>query len=229
MEAYLTRLDSIIDTNYPNYRWESTYAGGKDICGYFPLYEKHLPQKVDNFLEIGIAMGISIKMFRDFYEGAGTFHAMNMHWGNAGVISKSELSKHGFICHEGDQSDLEFLKTIDTQFDVITDDGSHRSDHQVITFQRMFNHNLKPGGVYIIEDLHCCLDPYWWGDVGDFNNTMLNLLLGYSKTKTVSINNIFSTRHPVKTFETDEFFEPYDIENVYLYNPSIAFIYKKWS
>lgn len=217
-------LDEIIDKNYPNYRWETMYAGGKDICGYFPLYEKHLPKTVENFLEIGIAMGISIKMFRDYYQ-EGNFHALNNNWGNAGVIPKGVLESQGIICHDGQQEDLEFLSKIDTQFDVIIDDGSHRSDHQITTFQYLFNNNLKPGGLYVVEDLHCCLDSYWWGDVTKFEDTLLSLLLGYSKTKTEPLGNIFATSHPQKSAKTDGFFtEP--IDKVYLYNPSIAFIYK---
>jgi len=224
-EIHGVTFDEIIDLKYPNYRWENLYAGGKDICGYFPLYEKYLPKIVDNFLEIGIAMGISIKMFRDYY-GAGNFHALNNNWGAQGVISKGVLESQGIICHDGDQADLEFLSKIDTQFDVIIDDGSHRSDHQITTFQYLFNNNLKPGGLYVVEDLHCCLDSYWWGSVSKFEDTLLSLLLGYSKTTLGKLENCFATAHPTNLKTTDGFFtEP--IDKVFLYNPSIAFIFKK--
>jgi hypothetical protein len=225
----MTKFDEIIDRTYPAYRREPNYAGGKDICGYFPLYEKHLPERVDNFLEIGIAMGISIKMFRDYYKGMGEFHALNMDWGNAGVISKRALQEWGVTCHEGNQADVDFLKTIKTQFDVIIDDGSHRSDHQITTFRQMFEHNLKPGGLYIVEDLHCCLESYWWGEVGGFEGTLLYLLLGYDKTVTRDINNIFAKEHPKPEHDTTGYFWELGlpIKKVYLYNPSIAFIFKQ--
>lgn len=218
-------FDEIITANYPNYRWEPMYAGGKDICGYFPLYEKHLPKTVDNFLEIGIAMGISIKMFRDYY-GMGNFHAINNHWGNAGVISKAVLEQQGIICYDGQQEDIEFLKTIDTQFDVIIDDGSHRSDHQQITLEHLFNHNLKLGGLYVVEDLHCCLDSYWWGELKHFEQTLLFRLLNLPQTETVNIENIFAILHPEPRHQMQT---TLPIERVFLYNPSIAFIYKKWN
>lgn len=200
------------------------YAGGKDICGYFPLYERHLPKTVENFLEIGIAMGISIKMFRDYYEGKGTFHALNNFWGNAGVIPMSELTKLGFVCYDGQQEDVKFLSTIDMQFDVIIDDGSHRSDHQTITFNHLFTHNLKSGGLYVIEDLHCCFDPYWWGDVTRFEDTMLYRLINFDKVINYPIENVFAKQWPARK-EVVTFEEPINV--VYLYNPSIAFIYKK--
>ena len=39
------------------------------------------------------------------------------------------------------------------EFDVIIDDGSHRPMHQQISLVSLYPH-LKPGGQYIIEDLH---------------------------------------------------------------------------
>lgn len=41
----------------------------------------------------------------------------------------------------------------DEMFDVIIDDGSHKSDDIIKTFELCFNF-VKPGGLYIIEDLH---------------------------------------------------------------------------
>lgn len=37
-------------------------------------------------------------------------------------------------------------------FDVIIDDGSHRSDHMIATFRALFP-KLRAGGIYFIEDL----------------------------------------------------------------------------
>jgi FMN phosphatase YigB (HAD superfamily) len=54
----------------------------------------------------------------------------------------------------GDQSsenDLSQLK--DKNYDMIVDDGYHASKHQQITFKTLWE-NVKPGGYFIIEDLH---------------------------------------------------------------------------
>ncbi len=232
-------LNQIIDTNYPRYRNDGVYAGGKDGCGYFPIYEKHLPKSVEDFMEIGVAMGISIWMFRDYYEGKGNFHAMNYQFDrdtNKGVIPMKDLQRTGIICHDGRHEDLDFLSTIKTQFDVIVEDGSHRSDHQAIAFKHLFNNNVKPGGVYIIEDLHCCQGEYWWGDCQGFDNTMLHFLRLWPNVINLDLLLHTPNENPnPKPFKGNQFFTVDDynhlvnsIDKIYLYNPSIAFIYKKW-
>lgn len=45
------------------------------------------------------------------------------------------------------------IATTGSNLDLIIDDGSHLMHHQQITFGYLFRH-LRPGGYYIIEDLH---------------------------------------------------------------------------
>ncbi len=67
--------------------------------------------------------------------------------------------------YTGDQSDAKFLQRMKAdlghkQFDIIVDDGSHVPWHQLLTFEIMFETWLKPGGLYIIEDVETS---YWDG------------------------------------------------------------------
>jgi tetratricopeptide (TPR) repeat protein len=59
--------------------------------------------------------------------------------------------------YQGDQGNRNDLKRLvrdfPNGFDIIIDDGSHASHHQQISLAALFKH-LKPGGVYVIEDLH---------------------------------------------------------------------------
>lgn len=60
--------------------------------------------------------------------------------------------------YTGDQSDARFLQMMKADlghepFDIIVDDGSHVPWHQLFTFEIMFETWLKPGGLYIIEDI----------------------------------------------------------------------------
>lgn len=62
-------------------------------------------------------------------------------------------------------------------FDVFIDDGSHTSRDIVLAFCNYFRH-VKPGGVYIVEDLHCSYRPEWGGgiDRGDTSMEFLKVL-----------------------------------------------------
>jgi hypothetical protein len=53
----------------------------------------------------------------------------------------------------GDQSNENDLSKLTKKYDIIIDDGYHASKHQQITFKTLWS-NIKPGGYFIIEDLH---------------------------------------------------------------------------
>lgn len=122
-------------------------------------YEKHLPKEAENVLEIGCLYGGFSRVLKTIYPNARIELVDLFHPDYTWTVKEAEL--HGFIPHQGSQDDLEFLSTIKTQFDVIVEDGSHHSDDQIITFKYLFENNLKPGGLYVLEDLHCCTEEYW--------------------------------------------------------------------
>jgi hypothetical protein len=51
-------------------------------------------------------------------------------------------------------------------FDIILDDGSHKSSDIIKSFARYFPH-LQDGGIYIAEDLHCSYWQDWEGGLYD--------------------------------------------------------------
>jgi hypothetical protein len=59
----------------------------------------------------------------------------------------------------GDQSNQTFLETDflakadGKPFDVIVDDGGHHYEHQVTSYKVLFDKALKPGGLYLMEDI----------------------------------------------------------------------------
>ena len=71
-------------------------------------------------------------------------------------LVKKSLPADRFKLFVGDQSNLSDLqKVVDSckeGYDIIIDDGSHAAAHQQISLDFLFKH-LKPGGVYVIEDL----------------------------------------------------------------------------
>lgn len=54
---------------------------------------------------------------------------------------------------QGNREDLRLFASECGPFDLIIDDGSHASHHQQITLGILFPH-LRPGGLYVIEDMH---------------------------------------------------------------------------
>jgi hypothetical protein len=95
------------------------------------------------------------------------------------------------VVDQGDPDRLrEFVaETGVERFDVIIDDGSHRPDHQQVSFSVLFPH-LAPGGLYFIEDL---------ADNG----------LGDGRVDRYSADHVVNTRRLLRAFsEGGEFPEP---------------------
>ena len=67
----------------------------------------------------------------------------------------SHLASERFRFVQGDcgsENDLERLACLVPKHDIVIDDASHASYHQQLVFRYLFP-RLKPGGMYIIEDL----------------------------------------------------------------------------
>jgi len=184
-------------------------------------YQKHLPETCDDFLEIGVLLLGSTKMYRDFYEGKARIHALDLYHPKY-TATEEQAKAEGFITYKGSQLDLELLATL-PELNVISEDGSHHSDAQIITWKYLFLNKLKSGGLYVLEDVHCCYNPYWWVTVNSFENTFIGV-----------IQKMLAGGDMVSQFFTQEESDLYmsliDKVNVYQDgsgNDSIVFISKK--
>ena len=73
-----------------------------------------------------------------------------------------KFERDGVEIFIGSQDDQKLIKDITNKcnkFDVILDDGSHINELTLKSFNLLWGH-LKPGGLYIIEDLHCSYEPH---------------------------------------------------------------------
>lgn len=100
-----------------------------------------------NVLEIGLAAGASLRTWRRYFTQAVL----------VGIdIDPSCLrfADKQVEIRIGSQSDPEFLAKVVSEFPptIVIDDGSHRTDDILFTFDRLFP-ILEPGGCYVIEDL----------------------------------------------------------------------------
>lgn len=123
-------------------------------CDFYHSHLKDLRYKIKEVLEVGVWMGGSAKMWRDYFPNAMItgLDIEDKKW------CETERIKT-YIC---DQSDILQLMNIvqDKKYDLIIDDGSHRLKHQQITLSFLFFSVVK-GGIYILEDLHTSFIPYY--------------------------------------------------------------------
>lgn len=170
--------------DYVTKHFPSTDKAG---VGYLNAYNAFLPSPMEKLLEIGCFKGDGIRTIRHFYGGEGEYHAMNYQYGDAdGIIpSIEEFEKDGIICHTAYDYDEEAMSKITDKFDVIIEDASHCADSQIICFKHFFLNNLNRGGVYFLEDLHCCLTSPHWRDIKRFEDTILHLFVEFIKGGTM--------------------------------------------
>lgn len=118
------------------------------------FYETHFKKLRDrplNILELGICNGKSLLMLEEYFPRA-TIYAID--------IDKESVKKYGpriytYVCSQDDESTLHELFS-DIEFDIIIDDGSHETLHQLKSFAILFK-KVTSGGLYVCEDLHTSL------------------------------------------------------------------------
>jgi len=130
----------------------SRYKTDKIEHGFCSFYHHHLAARRDSIkkvLEIGVQRGASLLMWRDYFLKA-TVHGLDISPPQLPPLERIQL-------HTGDQSDRRSLQGLldhtGSGFDLIVDDGGHTMRQQQVSFGFLFPH-LRPGGIFIIEDLH---------------------------------------------------------------------------
>jgi len=159
------------------------YKSDIDSHGYLEPLSVYLPDTCRSMLEIGIAEGFSAQIWSDFY-GNDTLdlHYLDL-FINPDFVSPRWCRNRGIVPHIGSQAEMNVLKKIDVQFEVVLDDGSHVASMMLISFKHLFVNNLLSKGIYIISDCHCNKDEFYWGEgVERFEDTPLWLFKNYLET-----------------------------------------------
>ena len=124
---------------------------------YLAVYDRHLARfrgTPVRLLEIGVNRGGSLQLWRDYLGAAAVIHGIDID------PRCAQIDDPGLTIHIGDQADRAILEEVFRAMggiDVVIDDGSHVSSHQIATFLALFP-KLSDGGLYICEDLHAS---YW--------------------------------------------------------------------
>nr|BAQ21950.1 putative sugar O-methyltransferase [Streptomyces versipellis] len=151
---------------------------------YTPHYERHFAPLRDlpvTVLEIGVGGysdpdrgGGSLRMWKRYFH-RGTVHGVD-------TYDKSGLEEQRIDILQGSQSDPEFLARLAEHtgpLDIVIDDGSHVSSDVVTSFQHLFA-QVRPGGLYVVEDLQMSYWPGYGGNSQELNDPATSV--GFVKT-----------------------------------------------
>jgi hypothetical protein len=134
---------------------------------------RHKPKM--KILEIGAEAGRSLKVWSDYFSYPEKI--MGLAYGEAsdGVEERSSNLKAVSV-YRGDQSKKETMDYLIGKgpWDIIIDDGSHVPSHMIFSLFSLWN-SVKPGGLYIIEDLET---NYWPDGSKVFDYEMKNQGIG---------------------------------------------------
>ena len=138
---------------YVNY--QNTNSGGHGDKGtshtYIDEYAHLLePYRTKNstIMEIGVAHGESLQMWNEYFTDV-KIYGVDITFQDAAHL----IGDPAYTLIEEDASSEAILKYLNgVVFDVIIDDGSHKFEHQVASFNLLKN-KMNAGGIYVIEDI----------------------------------------------------------------------------
>lgn len=139
---------------------------------YLEAYEQHCgDMQVEKMLEIGISYGGSAKMWQAYYPGV-KYYAIDL---KPPAEKHNVQLEHLFLGSQSNQKLLETVVETVVFLDLVIDDGSHKPPDQKATMNALFP-IVRPGGWYIVEDLHTSYWPQYKG--GYRNGNMIDFLKG---------------------------------------------------
>jgi hypothetical protein len=130
---------------------------------YLNVYDRYFNENredVKKFVEIGVLDGNSLKMWRDYFPNA-TIYGVDI---DPRCKSYEDDRIEIVIGDQNDDSFLNKFKNDIKEIDILIDDGSHITKHQIKTFN-ILNEIISDGGFYVIEDLLNSYEERWkyWG------------------------------------------------------------------
>lgn len=176
-----------------------------------------LRDKPIRLLEVGVNMegteGVhSLKMWLDYFSQAEIYAFDILNLANHPII-KDNQRIHFYRGDQGQRSDLvkmyEFFGS--DLFDVILEDGSHKENHQMISFGVLFKF-VKPGGLYILEDMSipgnkcCCIR----------NDLTYKTILDFQNNKTIDSIHLTDDEKAYIEQHTESIEMIPDVQNAYV-------------
>lgn len=124
---------------------------------YFDIYHNHFSRFRDQpvtIVEIGVYHGGSLQMWKSYFGPRARIFGVDI------SPRCKELEEDQIRILIGDQTDRGFLRALGKEIghiDIVIDDGGHKMNQQIITFEELFP-LVSETGIYLVEDL--CTS-YW--------------------------------------------------------------------
>lgn len=124
------------------------YSRGSGPLGYTAFYQQLFEaRRLEplTLLEIGVAQGGSLRMWREYFPNAVI----------VGIDIRPEPVEGCTVvyCNQNNAEGLRALAEEHGPFDIVLDDGSHKTKDQQASFTTLFPDHVCEGGLYVIEDL----------------------------------------------------------------------------
>lgn len=143
------------DSSNPLQLYFDSHTEGRGIWKwkhYFEIYHRHFQKFIGqevHILEIGVYSGGSLDMWKSYFGPKSRIYGVDIE------EACKEYEDESVKIFVGDQSDRNFWKLFKEEvpaIDIIIDDGGHETHQQIVTLEEMLPH-LRPGGVYLCEDV----------------------------------------------------------------------------
>jgi len=124
---------------------------------YFDIYDRHFSRfrgAEVHVVEIGVDQGGSLQMWKDYFGQNAKIYGVDINY------TCKELEEENIEIFIGDQENRGFLESLTVKIpriDILIDDGGHRMEQQINTFEVLFPY-IDKDGIYLCEDLHTS---YW--------------------------------------------------------------------
>lgn len=180
----LRNMDVMLDLAHIAAKYDTDKAVHTHYLRNYEHYFGGLREREVRLLELGIKKGGSLYLWRDYFE-RGLIVGLDVE-----PVELEDASGR-IRTYRGMQQDAELLDRIAREnapegFDIIIDDCAHIGVLARASFWHLFEHHLKSGGVYIIEDWGTGYWEGWLDGVGyRRGRKKLNPLL-YRSTRAVS-------------------------------------------
>lgn len=133
---------------------------------YLDVYDRVLApwrERPIDFIEVGVQNGGSLEIWARYFAAARTLTGCDID-ARCGALAFDDPRVAVVVAPVNTAAAARALLERAPAFDVFIDDGSHVSADIVLAFCNYFRH-VRPGGVYLIEDLHCAYFSGWGGGI----------------------------------------------------------------